>query len=479
MRSLFIKTAAFALVLGLGACKVSKDVATPAAPLPAQFRNTDSASSVAATAGTDSVGIGNLPWKSFFADADLQQLIDSAIIRNYDMQVALQNIRSAQLVLGQAKLGYLPDISASAVATLTRPGSQSLNGITANDFLHSKYLNDYNANVALSWEADIWGKIKNKQSKALAQYLQTEEARKALQTRIVSGVAEGYYNLLMLDAQLGIARANLALNDSTLRIIRLQYNAGDVTALGVQQAEAQELSAKELIPQLQQSVLLQEDALSILTGGLPATITRNTTLDQVTLRNTLSAGVPAALVSRRPDVRSSELALTAANADVAINKAALYPALVISPEGGWDNYLFKNWFNIPGSLFGMVVGGLTAPIFERKKFKTAYRVSEVDREKTVIQFKQTVLVAVGEVSDALAERNKLKEQQAVASDRVDTLKHAIANANYLFRNGMANYLEVITAQSNVLQSELELASIKKGQLSAEVELYRSLGGGWN
>jgi len=197
------------------------------------------------------------------------------------------------------------------------------------------------------------------------------------------------------------------------------------------------------------------------------------------LRDTLSAGVPAALVSRRPDVRSSELALTAANANVGINKAALYPALVISPEGGWDNYLFKNWFNIPGSLFGMVVGGLTAPVFDRKKLKTAFRISEVDREKTVIEFKQTVLVAVGEVSDALAERSKLKEQQAVAANRVDTLKQAIANANSLFRNGMANYLEVITAQSNVLQSELELASIKKGQLSAEVELYRSLGGGWN
>jgi HAE1 family hydrophobic/amphiphilic exporter-1 len=477
---------ALVMMVGLGSCKVSKDVTTPAAPLPVQFRNeasagsgADSAGSVAATAGTDTTSIGNLPWKSFFADADLQQLIDSAIVRNYDMQVALENIKSARLVLGQAKLGYYPDVTASAVATLTRPGSESLNGITANDFLNSKYLNDYNANVALSWEVDIWGKIKNKQSKALAQYLQTEEARKALQTNIVSGVAEGYYDLLMLDAQLGIARANLALNDSTLRIIRLQYNAGDVTALGVQQAEAQELSAAELIPQLQQSILLQEDALSILTGGLPDTITRNTTLDQVTLRETLSAGVPAALVSRRPDVRSSELALTAANADVAINKAALYPSLVISPEGGWDNYIFKNWFNIPGSLFGMVVGGLTQPVFDRKKLKTAYRISEVDRVKTVIQFKQTVLVAVGEVSDALAERNKLKEQQAVAAIRVSTLKQAIANANSLFRNGMANYLEVITAQSNVLQSELELASIKKGQLSAEVELYRSLGGGWN
>ncbi|HEV3411268.1 MAG TPA: efflux RND transporter permease subunit [Puia sp.] len=459
------------LMMGLGSCKVSKDVAVPAAQVPTEFRS--------AMAAADTTSVADLPWKSFFTDPDLQRLIDSAIARNYDMEVALENIKSAQLTLGQAKLGYWPDVNAQAVATLTRPGSGSLNGITANDFLHSKYLNDYNANVVLSWEADIWGKIKNRQSKALAQYLQTEEARKALQTNIVSGVAEGYYNLLMLDAQLGIARANLALNDSTLRIIRLQYNAGDVTALGVQQAEAQELSAAELIPQLQQSILLQEDALSILTGSLPSAIARNTTLDQLAVRETLSAGVPAALVSRRPDVRSSELALTAANADVAINKAALYPSLVISPEGGWDNYIFKNWFNIPGSLFGMVVGGLTQPVFQRKKLRTAYRISEVDREKTVIQFKQTVLVAVGEVSDALAERNKLKEQQAVAASRVNTLQQAISNANSLFRNGMANYLEVITAQSNVLQSELELASIKKGQLSAEVELYRSLGGGWN
>jgi outer membrane protein TolC len=130
-------------------------------------------------------------------------------------------------------------------------------------------------------------------------------------------------------------------------------------------------------------------------------------------------------------------------------------------------------------LFGAVIGGVTQPIFQRKKLRTAYRISEVDREKTVIQFKQSVLVAVGEVSDALARIGKLKEQQAVAAHRVNTLQQAIGNANSLFRNGMANYLEVITAQSNILQSELELASIKKGQLSAEVELYRSLGGGWN
>jgi HAE1 family hydrophobic/amphiphilic exporter-1 len=461
----------FVLAVGFGSCKVSKDVALPAAQLPAQFRSTQSSA--------DTTSVADLPWKSFFTDPDLQQLIDSAIVRNYDMLVALENIRSAQLVLGQAKLGYWPDVTFGATVNLTRPSDNSLNGISAQTFLHSKFLNDYNAALQLSWEADIWGKIRNQKAKALAQYLQTAEARKALQTNIVSGVADGYYNLLMLDAQLEIARANLALNDSTLRIIRLQFNSGDVTALGVQQAEAQELSAAELIPQLQQSILLQEDALSILTGRIPDAIARDRKLEEIAVRDNLSTGVPATLLARRPDVRSSELALTVANANVGVNKAAMYPSIVITPEGGWDTYIFRNWFNIPGSLFGAVVGGLTQPVFQRKKLKTQYELAMVDREKAITQFKQSVLTAVGEVSDALGKIARLKEQQAVALNRVNTLQQAIGNANSLFRNGMANYLEVITAQSNVLQSELELASIKKGQLSAEVELYRSLGGGWN
>lgn len=470
MRSFSISTAAFVLLLGVGACKVSKDVATPTTQLPTEFRS---------AADGDTTSIASLPWKSFFTDPELQKLIDSAIAHNYDMQVAYQNIKSAQLVLGQAKLGYWPDITLNVAVNLTRPGSESLNGITANDFIHSKYLNDYNANLGLTWEADIWGKIRNQKSKALASYLQTAEAKKALQTNVVAGVAEGYYNLLMLDAQLGIARANLALNDSTLRIIRLQFNAGDVTALGVQQAEAQELTAAELVPQIQQDIILQEDALSILTGSLPGSIGRGRSLDDFPVRDTLSAGVPAQLISRRPDVRSSELALTIANANVGINKAALYPSIVISPEGGWDNYLIKNWFNIPGSVFGSVLAGLTQPVFQRNKLRTQYKISEVDREKTVIEFKQSVLTAVGEVSDALGRISKLKEQRVVVANRVDTLQQAIVNANSLFANGLATYLEVITAQSSVLQSQLDLASIKKGQLSAEVELYRSLGGGWN
>jgi NodT family efflux transporter outer membrane factor (OMF) lipoprotein len=392
--------------------------------------------------------------------------------------VALKNIQTAQLTLGQSRLGYWPDLSLNITANRNRPSDNSLNGITASQFLHSKTIDDFNANLGLSWEADIWGKIRNQQSRALAGYLQSEEARKALQTNIVAGVSEGYYNLLMLDAQLAIARKNLALNDSTLRIIRLQYDAGQVTALGIQQAEAQQLVAAELVPQLEQSILLQENALSILTGSLPDKIARNTTLEQAPVRDNLSAGVPVTLVRRRPDVRNTELALTIANANVGISKADLYPSLVITAQGGLNTFTASNWFNIPGSLFGLVAGGVIQPLFQRKQLKTQYEIAKVEREKSVIQFRQSVLVAVGEVSDALAKIDKLKAQQSVASRRVNTLQQAIANANLLFRTGMATYLEVITAQGNVLQSELELASVKKGQLSAEVELYRSLGGGW-
>jgi NodT family efflux transporter outer membrane factor (OMF) lipoprotein len=471
MTSSIIKTTAFALLLGLAACNVSKDTATPQPELPDNFRN-------AATQG-DTAGVASLPWKSFFADPALQALIDSAIVRNYDMQVALTNIQSAQLVLGQSKLGYWPDVNLNVTSSINRPSDNSLNGAFVPSFVGKKYLEDYNANVGLSWELPIWGKISNQQSRARAAYLQTQEARKALQTNIVAGISEGYYNLLMLDAQLAIAKKNVALSDSTLKIIRLQFNSGDVTALGVQQAEAQRLVAAELLPQIEQSILLQENALSILTGRLPASIARNKELDQVPLRDTLSAGVPAQLVSHRPDVRSSELALTIANANVGITKASLYPSLVITAQGGLNSFKNSNWFNIPGSLFGLVGGGLTQPLFQRKQLKTQYELAKIDRERSVIQFRQSVLVAVGEVSDALGRIEKLKEQRIVVANRVITLQKAITNANSLFRNGMANYLEVITAQSNVLQSELELASIKKGQLSAEVELYRSLGGGWN
>jgi NodT family efflux transporter outer membrane factor (OMF) lipoprotein len=455
----------------LSACKVSKDIAVPTNAAPVTYRNAD-------TTITDTASIASIEWKSFFADHDLQQLIDSSITNNYDMQVALKNIEAAQLVLKQSKLGYLPSVNLQALGTINRPSDNSLNGLSLSKFLEKTYVEDYTVSAAISWEADIWGKIKNQKEKALASYLQTGEAKKAIQTNLVASVASGYYNLLMLDAQVAISKKNLLLNDSTLNIIKLQFNAGEVTALAVQQASAQRLLAAQLIPQLEQEIAVQENALSLLVSVAPAAIKRNSSINNVQFTEKNAAGLPSSLLQNRPDVKASELELAKANANTGIAKADMYPSLTITAAGGLNAFKASNWFNIPASLFGAAAGSITQPLFQRKQLKTQYELAKIDREKTVIQFRQSVLNAVGEVSDALVKVDKLEEQQSIASTRVNTLQQAIGNADMLFKNGMANYLEVIIAQSNVLQGELELAALKKEQLNATVELYRSLGGGW-
>lgn len=460
---------AAALLLQLNACKISKDIAAATTPLPATFRN---------AVNSDSSNIAGIQWKNFFTDPSLQQLIDTAIINNFDMQMALRNIDAAQLIVKQTKFSYWPDAKLQAGANLSRPSDNSLNGLSLSQFLGKSYIEDYSISAAVSWEADIWGKIKNQKAKALAVFLQTTEARKAIQTSVVASVATGYHNLLMLDKQVAIAKKNLLLNDSTLRVIKLQFGSGQVTALAVQQAEAQSLVAAQLIPFLQQQINLQENALSILTGVLPAVIHRSNTINNIVFGNTITTGVPADLLSNRPDVKNYELALTIANAQTGIAKANMYPALSITAAGGLNSFKISNWFNIPASLFGTVAGNITQPLFQRKQLKTQYELAKVDREKTVIEFRQSVLKAVGEVSDALIKTEKLKEQESIAVTRVGTLQQGIQSADLLFKNGAANYLEVIAAQSNVLQGELELAALKKEELNAMVGLYKALGGGW-
>jgi len=457
------------LALIWSGCSVSKDLSLPEVA-PGLFRY---------NIPKDSSSIGDLPLKSFINDLTVQNLIDTALLKNVDMQMALKNIDAAEVLFKQSKLGYLPDLKLQVAASSSRPSDNSLNGLSLNQFTGSTHIEDYNANLGLVWEADIWGKIRNQKAGALASFLQTNEARKAVQTRLVANVAQGYYNLLMLDAQLEIAKKNLKLNDSTLRIINLQFDAGQVTSLAIQQAAAQQLNAAQLIPRLEQNVILQENALSVLIGTLPKAINRSSRLDKMVLPQDLNAGFPSALLSRRPDIKSAELALNVANARVGVAKASLYPSLVITASGGINSFKASNWFSMPASLFGLVSGGITQPIFQRGQLKSNLEIAKIDREKSVIQFRQSVINAVGEVSDELTKVEKLKEQYSIAEKRAQTLQQASRNASLLFKSGMANYLEVITAQGNLLQSELELTTIKTEQLNAVVGLYRSLGGGWN
>ncbi|MEG0851714.1 MAG: TolC family protein [Flavobacterium sp.] len=458
------------LITTLISCKVSKDIETPKDAFPENFRN--------ASVSSDTSSISDVEWKNFFTEKDIIKLIDSAVAKNNDLQIAEKNIEIAHYRFTQSKWGNVPQVNLLVNASTSNPSDNSFTGKNLGQALGQNHIDDFSAGASLSWEADIWGKIRNQKKGAYAEYLQSAEVKKALQTNIVANVSRGYYNLLMLDAQLDIARQNFRLNDSTTNIIKLKYDAGQVTSLAIQQSEAQKLNSAQLIPLLEQNISIQENALSVLTGSFPNSKERTIRLSSIEVKHNTAVGIPSSLVSRRPDVKSAELALKAANANVGITKADLYPALRITAQGGVNSFEASNWFNIPASLFGTVAGGLTQPLLNNKKVRTQYNIAVAEREKAVISFRQSVLVAVSEVSDALVKVEKLQQQETFLQEKVKTLQQAIKNANLLFKNGMAEYLEVLTAQANLLQSELELADIKRQQLTANTDLYRALGGGW-
>jgi NodT family efflux transporter outer membrane factor (OMF) lipoprotein len=458
-----------ALVALLAACRMGKDYQRSDLALPAQFANT--------TAPSDS-SVADMEWKKFFSDPSLQSLIDHALQNSFDIQLAAKRVDEARAYANQAKVNWGPSIQAQINVSSSFPSKNSLNGISLKSFLGKDHIEDYTLGAGLNWEIDIWGKLRRQREAANATYLQAYEASRAVQTALVANIANSYYNLLMLDAQLAIARRNLNLGDSIVQIIKLQKQAGEVSELAVQQATAQQQTAAILVPQIEQQIAIQENTIRILSGDQPGTITRSAQLSSYKVWESLPTGIPAAMVSRRPDVRSNEMALVAANAKVGIAEASMYPTISITANGGINAFQFSKWFNLPGSLFATGAAGLTQPIFQRRALKTQKEVATLQRDQAALSFRQSAYNAMGEVSNALVSLDKLKTQYQLTTDKVNTLRSAIGNAELLFKSGMANYLEVITAQGNLLQAELSQVTVERDQLSAMVELYRSLGGGW-
>ena len=457
------------LVVLVSACKVGKNYQRPEVKLPQKFSEVSFA---------DTSSIADLQWEGFFADTTLQNLLKKGIDNNNDLQIAIKRIDIAEQQLKQARLLLLPDVNLQVGAQYNRPSDNSLSGLSTSSFLGTNHIENYNANLNLSWEIDIWGKIRRQKEGVLAEYLQTTEAKKAVQTQLVSEISQGYYNLLMLDRQLAIARRNIILSDSTLQLTKLLKDAGEVTQLAVEQAEAQNQGTSLLVPQLEQAIVQQENALQLLTGNLPSRVARNADQAPSMTFTNLSAGIPAAILSRRPDIRANEMALVAANAYAGMAQGNMYPSIIIGGAGGLESFKGSNWFSIPNSLFGVASGAIIQPVFRRRVLKTQFEIAKIQREQAVLRFRQSLLTAVAEVSNALIRLDKIDQQEKIASRRAENLRRSIANARLLFKSDRANYLEVITAQSNALQAELDLASIRRQQEGARVELYRALGGGW-
>ncbi|GAB3971711.1 efflux transporter outer membrane subunit [Spirosoma terrae] len=458
-----------ALALIFSGCKVGQNYQRPNANLPEQYSQ---------RVVSDTVTSAQIPWRAFFRDTELQNLIGQALISNFDLQLAIKRIEENQAYVRQTRYALLPSVNAQITGSTVTPSRNSLNGLSLENFIGTRHLEDFSANLALSWELDIWGRIRRQNEATIASFLQTEEAAKAVRTDLVANVATGYFNVLLLDAQLDVANRNLALGDTIVKLVRLQKQAGDVTELAVQQAEAQRQTADLLRSQLEQALVIEQNGIRQLLGGWPGNVARGSRLTTYPIADTLLTGVPAQLLSNRPDVRASELGLVVANARAGVAKANLYPALTITGSVGLNSFQAANWFALPNSLFYNLAAGLTQPVFLRRQLKTQVEVADIQRDAAQIQFQQRLSVAVKEVANAMVRVEKLQEQERVATSRVQTLQGAINNARLLFRGGMATYLEVITAQSNSLQAELTLADLKRQRLGAMVEMYRALGGGW-
>jgi outer membrane protein, multidrug efflux system len=467
MSGLKFMAAAGALVgsLAMSGCSPVREYRRPDVQLPSAYPGTISS-------GRD---IAAMPYRRFFSDRELCALIDSAIVSNHDLLIALKNIDYAKQSLNSARLGYLPTVDLQVKGTSTTYSDNS------NQARNSASLNvkDYTAALSSSWELDIWAKIRNRNKAALAEYLRSTDAARAVRTRLISDVAQGYWNLKMLDAQIGITKRNADLADSTLTMMRLQYDAGNVTSLAVDQQESRLLAARLLIPRLEASRSAQENALSILCGRMPGSeVKRSPGFSGTSVPDSLGAGVPLELLRNRPDLRAAEESLMSQHAAMGTAKAMLYPTLTLTAQGGLNSVRSSNWFSTPGSLFDVVSGSVLQPVFRHGELKAQYRQSSIRRDQAELFFRQTLLKSVGEVSDALMQVEKTREQEAIAEKRVSTLTVALRNSRLLFVSGMATYLEVITSESDLLQAELDLADVQRRHLSSVADLYRSVGGGW-
>ena len=485
------KTAIFLSIMTFAilsiSCGAKREYTPSSLEVAEQYRFTESEKVIDSLASDSTRTLAQVPWKEFFGDSVLVELIDKAVENNLDMQEAITNIEIANQMLLRSKAAKLPEVKANLGRFVRDYNSKNYYGNPAGNYYGDKtppdnlYTNkiQHISDLQVSWELDIWGKFRNKKEADLASYLETQEAKKAVQTELVAEVAKGYYQLLELDAQLEVARANAKLNDSILRIIELQYDAGEVTSLAREQTESQKLVAQGLIPQLERQVAIQENRLRFLSGDNPGSIERQMLSDYMQKEDSLiDVGVPMELLQYRPDVYAAELNLRRANAEVGVAQSYRYPSFNIDLTGGLDAMLGKNWFQIPGSIFGSITAGITQPIFNRRRLKTDYEVAKLERDKAEIAFQKKILLGVNEVSDALIAIEKIEEQMTYIDRRVEVTQKTIVNAFMLFKSGLANYLEVLTAQSNAMESELDKVNIELQRRNERVNLYRSLGGGW-
>ncbi|RUA13931.1 MAG: TolC family protein [Flavobacteriia bacterium] len=419
----------------------------------------------------DSISMADVSWKDLFNDEQLKSYIAQGLENNLDIRIALQNVVAAEAYIKQGKAGYYPTLSGTASFTRTKNSGNSQFGS-----FFTRPLEQYELSGSLSWEADVWGKIRSNKRAYGASYLQSVSAHQAVKTNLVSGIASTYYQLMALDKQREIAEQTLEARKSSLETTQALKDAGQVTEVAVKQTEAQVHTTEIILINLKNNIKLLENAFCILLGE-PAHKVQRGKLDDQSIDTNLKTGVPYLLLANRPDVMQAEYGLINAFELTNVAKSSMYPSLKLTANGGFQSLEFENWLDA-SSLFSQLIGSLTEPIFNGRRLRTQMEVAKAQQEKALLSYKKILLTAGREVSDALYTYNAESEKLKARSKELEAYSTAEDYSEELLNNGLANYLEVLTARQNALNSELSYVDSQYGQLSAIVELYRALGGGW-
>jgi multidrug efflux system outer membrane protein len=436
---------------------------------PATFRGAD------LSVTSDQKSIGDLKWFEVFKDPALQDLVKTAMVQNYDVRAAVARIDAARANLGLARSEQFPQFELSSDVTSSRASQNGQLGF-AGQGGRSRSVGSVLLNF-LTFELDVWGRVRQQTKAARAELRASEEARKAVMTVVVSDVASGYFSLLELDTELDIAKRTLATREDSLRLIKARQQGGVATMADVRQAEELVYQATQTIPDTERLIEQTENQISLLLGNNPNAITRGRPLAQQEELPAVPAGLPSDLLERRPDIRSAEETLVAQKALVSAAKKAYFPRISLTGLLGFQSDQLSSLFTGPSRAWTFVPQ-ITQPLFTGGRLKSDVKFAKSQRELAVIQYQQTIQTAFRDVSDALVQYRKFKEIRVQQALLVETLRDRSRLAYLRYKGGVDTLLNALDSDRELFNAELDLTQTKRNELVSLVQLYKALGGGW-
>ncbi|MCK0160965.1 TolC family protein [Allomuricauda sp. F6463D] len=462
-------------VVALYSCVPSREIRSENISVPQQYQNQSA----------DTSNTGMVQWKEFFKDPNLIALIDTALVNNQELNIMLQQVDMAKNIIQAKKGEYLPFVNFLAGAEVEKVGEYTRNGAVESNLEvkegeeFPEPLTNYTVGVFATWEVDVWKKLRNEKKAAVFNYLSSVEGKNFMVTNLVAEIADSYYELLALDNQLSIIDQNLKIQQNALKMVKLQKQAARATELAVKRFQAEVMKNQSHKYEIHQEIVETENRLNFLIGRSPKHIERESDNFIDTSIDIIYAGIPSQLLQNRPDIRQAEFELAAAKLDTKAAKASFYPQFTIKAGVGLEAFDTKYLTTTPESVLYSVIGDMVAPLINRNAIKAQYKNATDQQLQAVYEYEKAILNAYIEVVNQLSNIDNLKKSYDLKDGQVKALTESIDLSTRLFQSARVEYIEVLLAQREALESKMELVETKKDQMLAQVTMYRTLGGGWN